>query len=106
MNMISKKLTFICLIILVWMLLAREANAKLISNDAMRRNIIPGCSPKYPRQCHKQQVNPYQRGCPGNFRCRSSNSKTHKVNSNTYQEEHELTDQYEHELEQQNHEDM
>ncbi len=69
--MISKKLTFICLAVLVCTFLAREANAADISTGAMERDINPGCGPLHPAECNEQQIHGYGRGCESAEGCRS-----------------------------------
>ncbi|KAJ9169930.1 hypothetical protein P3X46_018072 [Hevea brasiliensis] len=60
---ISKKLTFICLAVLVCMFLAKEENAVQINNRAIQGNLTTRCHQMHPKECNKQQANDYQRGC-------------------------------------------
>ncbi|KDP38986.1 hypothetical protein JCGZ_00743 [Jatropha curcas] len=68
---ISKKLAIFSLVMLVCLLLVEDGNANFISNAAMEKNTIPGCSPRNPSACKRKEVNKYTRGCEGSQRCRT-----------------------------------
>uniref|UniRef100_A0A2C9V611 Uncharacterized protein n=1 Tax=Manihot esculenta TaxID=3983 RepID=A0A2C9V611_MANES len=58
------------MVLLVCTLMAKDANAKLISYGAMGRDGNRGCGPTNPAGCKKQEANKYSRGCKKEFRCR------------------------------------
>ena len=67
----SKGVILVCMISLcVCVHLIGSLDAKEISYGAIGRNGIPGCSVLRPENCVRIPVNPYQRGCEHEARCR------------------------------------
>ena len=73
---VFKTMSVLCLVLFV-LVLVQEVDcgpAKYIHYGAIGRDEIPGCSPKYPHNCHKEEANPYDRGCERETRCRQEHT--------------------------------
>ncbi|KAE9588567.1 hypothetical protein Lal_00002890 [Lupinus albus] len=56
--------------LLVCTLYMNNVEGRDISNGALQRGTIPGCSPKNPTNCKLPVANPYKRPCEIIERCR------------------------------------
>ncbi|CAL9013648.1 unnamed protein product [Prunus brigantina] len=71
---VSKAMTVLSLssLLVCAIFLGEEVEGLRIGYGALSRDDIPGCSFMHPENCYKMKINPYQRGCETEERCRNS----------------------------------
>lgn len=71
---VSKAMTVLSLssLLVCAIFLGEEVEGLRIGYDALSRDDIPGCGFMHPENCYKMKINPYQRGCEPEERCRNS----------------------------------
>lgn len=66
----GKGVIVVLMSVVVLMQMIGESRGRYIEYGPMKGDEIPGCGPKHPEMCQKQQANPYNRGCSPLERCR------------------------------------